>query len=108
MKWNERDSFEYFSLNSLKDSKTRNKVIDEPTSSINFTAEKGKLSIMFSVLHYKYLMDTNQSAYVKGAVDGVDVDGVVELSPEFDGYNTEPGEVQIKRFSQPIGKLILI
>ncbi len=95
--WKERSSFNYFTYETLSKKGNAFKFIDEPTSSIYATAEKGKLSIMFSVLHYKYLMDNSQVKHIEGTIDGVQVNSVMPVRQEFDGYNNQPGESHIWR-----------
>ena len=72
--------------------------IDEPTNSFILTAEKNGHSIILSVFHPKYLKQENQNANVVGTIDGVDVDGFIDLNEKFDGYNNIPGEMYLVRF----------
>ncbi len=72
-------------------------MIDEPTSLIFANMEKDNLVVMFSLLHYKYLIQP-QDVHMEGTIDGVYVDKVQPLREQFDGYNNKPGESHIWRF----------
>jgi hypothetical protein len=72
--------------------------IDEPTNHFIITAEKKNHNIIISIFHPKYLKKDYQTKYVKGTVDGVDIDGYVPINEEFDGYNNQPGEMFLVRF----------
>ncbi len=95
--WTERHSFEYFNKEKLKGKGNTFRFIDEPTNSFFINFEKGKNVYTFSLLHYKYVMTKDQDKHVTGTIDGVAVDGVMPLNPEFDGYNNKPGEMHLLR-----------
>ena len=95
--WTERNSFEFFKKENLQGVENMFRFIDEPTNTFFLNFEKGKDVFTFSLLHYKHIMNKGQSKQVTGTVDGVPIDGVVALHPEFDGYNDKPGEMHLLR-----------
>lgn len=72
--------------------------IDEPTNHFIITAEKNNHNIILSIFHPKFLKKQYQEKYVTGVIDGVEVDGVIDINEPFDGYNNQPGEMYLIRF----------
>lgn len=97
LKWKERHCFDWFKPTKLAKEKNKLGFIDEPTSLIFANVEHDKLVVMFSLLHYKYLIQP-QNAHMQGTIDGVYVDKVQPIREQFDGYNNKPGESHIWRF----------
>lgn len=96
--WAERSSREFFSKSTW--SKPGNNIfqmIDEPTNTFTVSIEKDGHEFFLSAFHPKFLQARNQVRYVKGTVDGTPVDGYMDLNKPFDGYNQEPGEIEIVR-----------
>ena len=97
MEWKERNSFEYFKRESLKGKGNTFRFIDEPTSTMMLTLEKGKNVFLISVFHLKYLKQQFQDKHVTGTLDGVSVNGVIPINEPFDGYNDQPGQMHLTR-----------
>jgi hypothetical protein len=97
MEWKERNSFEYFKRESLKGKGNTFRFIDEPTSTMMLTLEKGKNVFFISVFHLKYLKEQFQDKLVTGTLDGVSVNGVIPINEPFDGYNDQPGQMHLTR-----------
>jgi hypothetical protein len=74
------------------------KWIDEPTNSIVITAEANDHEIILSVFHPKFEIAKGQSKYVTGVIDGVEINGVIDIEEPFDDYNNQPGEMHLVRF----------
>jgi hypothetical protein len=72
--------------------------IDEPTNSFILTAEKNGHNIIITAFHPKFLKDDNFNKHVTGIVDGIPVDGIIDVNEEFDGYNNQLGEMFLVRF----------
>lgn len=78
--------------------------IDEPTNNLKIVFDRNNNQFFLSVNHPKvvYINHTsqpnlNQSVLVNGTVDGVPINGYVNPNPQFDGYNTQPGELNITK-----------
>jgi len=95
--WKERHSFEYFSWDSIKQPGNTFRFIDEPTNSFGFSMEKKNNVIFLSVFHMKWLFNNTQVKHVSGTLDGVSVDKVMPVNEPFDGYNAQPGEMNLLR-----------
>jgi hypothetical protein len=72
--------------------------IDEPSNQFIVTAEKNKNVIYLTIFHPKYLKKNVQVKHITGTVDGVEVDKVMPLDEQFDGYNRQLGEMYLTRF----------
>lgn len=83
------------------------KWIDEPTNNLKIVFDKKNHQFFLSVNHPKLVYVNQTSApdlnnggnvHVTGTVDGVYHDANLPLNPQFDGYNTQPGELNISKF----------
>tara|TARA_R110000868_G_scaffold269233_1_gene528584 strand:- start:715 stop:1878 length:1164 start_codon:yes stop_codon:yes gene_type:complete len=74
------------------------KWIDEPTNTFALTIEKKNNVFFITAFHPKFLKKKYQTKHVQGTVDGVEVDQVMPINEEFDGYNNEPGQMHLTRF----------
>lgn len=95
--WKERSSFNYFTLDELSKKGQAFRFIDEPTSTFGFKMEKNNNVIDLSVFHMKWLFNKEQVKQVNGTIDGTEIDGVIPVSEQFDGYNAQPGEMNLVR-----------
>jgi hypothetical protein len=95
--WKERHSFEYFTWDKIKQPGNTFRFIDEPTNSFGFSMEKKNNVIFLSVFHMKWLFNNSQIKHVTGTLDGVEVDKVMPVNEPFDGYNAQPGEMNLLR-----------
>jgi hypothetical protein len=95
--WKERNSFEYFTWDKIKQPGNTFRFIDEPTNSFGFSMEKKNNVIFLSVFHMKWLFNNSQVKHVSGTLDGVEVDKVMPVNEPFDGYNAQPGEMNLIR-----------
>ncbi len=95
--WEERNSFEYFTWDKIKQPGNTFRFIDEPTNSFGFSMEKKNNVIFLSVFHMKWLFNNSQVKHVTGTLDGVEVDKVMPVNQPFDGYNAQPGEMNLIR-----------
>lgn len=94
----ERGSRDFFNPKNWEQPMDAARWIDEPTNTFALTLEKNKNQFTFSAFHPKFLFDNEQIKHIKGTVDGVAVDHVDYVSKPFDGYNQEPGELEIAQF----------
>ena len=72
-------------------------MIDEPSNTFVLSIEKNSHEIFLSVFHPKFLQNPEQIVYMKGTIDGVEVDGIYNINRPFDGYNQSPGEMELVR-----------
>ena len=93
--WTERSSRHFFLPKTWME-KGHNpfQLFDEPTNTFTLSIEKNGNEFFLSAFHPKFLQN-NQSKLVTGTVDGVAVNSVMDISKPFDGYNQEPGELEL-------------
>ena len=72
-------------------------MIDEPTNNFTISIEKDGNEFFLSAFHPKFLQADDQERYMKGTIDGTEVDGVYHINKPFDGYNQTPGEMELVR-----------
>jgi len=94
----ERTSAEFYNPSTWKQPMDALRWIDEPTNSFTISAEKNNNIIYATAFHPKFLKKDYQNKHVIGTVDGIDVDKVIPINKEFDGYNNQPGEMHMTRF----------
>jgi hypothetical protein len=96
--WQERSSREFFNPKTwMVEGNNPLQIIDEPTNTFTLSLEKNGHEIFLSAFHPKFLQNTNQTKYMQGTVDGVEVDGIYDINRPFDGYNQSPGEMELVR-----------
>lgn len=96
--WLERGSREFFQYAKWTEQGNNPlKMIDEPSNTFVLSIEKNGHEIFLSVFHPKFLQNPEQIVYMKGLIDGVEVDGIYNINRPFDGYNQFPGEMEIVR-----------
>ena len=96
--WAERSSREFFEPKTWKqEGNNPFQMIDEPSNTFTVSIEKNGNEFFLSAFHPKFLQEQNQVKYMKGTIDGVEVDGVQALNEPFDGYNQRPGESELVR-----------
>ncbi len=96
--WVERSSREFFNPKTwAKEGNNPAQLIDEPTNTFVLSLEKNGHEFFLSAFHPKFLHDADQVKYMKGTIDGVEVDGVYDVNRPFDGYNQEAGEMELVR-----------
>lgn len=94
--WAERGSRNFFEWKTL--TKKGNNIlqwIDEPTNTFTISLEKDGHEFFLSAFHPKFLQADNQVKYMLGTIDGTAIDGFYEINRPFDGYNQEPGEMEL-------------
>jgi hypothetical protein len=81
--------------------------IDEPTNNLKIVMDKNNHQFFLSINHPKLVyinghtnpgLNNNGNVHVTGTVDGIYHDGTMPVNPVFDGYNTQPGELNITKF----------
>ena len=96
--WTERGSREFFQYAKWTEQGNNPlKMIDEPSNTFVLSIEKNGHEIFLSVFHPKFIQNPEQIVYMKGLIDGVEVDGIYNINRPFDGYNQFPGEMEIVR-----------
>ena len=96
--WIERGSRHYFHAETwAEEGNNPTQIIDEPSNTFALSIERNSHEFFLSVFHPKFLGNTEQMAYMKGTIDGVEIDGVYNTNRPFDGYNQSPGEMEIVR-----------
>ena len=96
--WIERGSRDFFQYKKLTEQRNNPlQMIDEPSNTFVLSIEKNSHEIFLSVFHPKFLQNPEQIVYMKGTIDGVEVDGIYEINRPFDGYNQFPGEMELVR-----------
>ena len=96
--WAERSSREFFTPATWKEEGNNPfQMIDEPTNTFTLSLEKNGHEFFISAFHPKFLQAADQVKYMKGTIDGVEVDGYAPVNKPFDGYNQEPGESELVR-----------
>ncbi len=96
--WAERSSREFFEPKTWKEEGNNPfQVIDEPTNTFVMSIEKNGHEFFLSAFHPKFLQAKDQVKYMKGSIDGVEVDGFLEINKPFDGYDQVPGESELVR-----------
>lgn len=85
----ERHSFNYFRKENLKGKGNTFRFFDEPTNSAFLSAKKGKNVITVSMLHHKYLKETNQVRHVTGTIKGNEVDKDMMINSRDDWQNDD-------------------
>lgn len=94
--WAERSSREFFSPKTWRQPGNNPlQAIDEPTNTFVVSIERDGHEFFLSAFHPKFLQAPGQIKSMKGAIDGVPVDGRHPLDKPFDGYNQTPGESEI-------------
>jgi hypothetical protein len=96
--WAERSSREFFTYDEWKKPGSNPlQMIDEPTNTFTISIEKNGHEFFLSAFHPKFLQADNQVKYVKGTIDGTEVDGVVPINKPFDDWDQVPGESELVR-----------
>jgi hypothetical protein len=96
--WIERGSREFFQYKKWTEQRNNPlQMIDEPSNTFVLSIEKNSHEIFLSVFHPKFLQNPEQIVYMKGTIDGVEVDGINNINRPFDGYNQFPGEMELVR-----------
>lgn len=96
--WAERSSREFFLPKTWKEEGNNPlQVIDEPTNTFVLSLEKNGHEFFLSAFHPKFLQKEGQVKYMKGNIDGTEVDGVAQINKPFDGYDQTPGESELVR-----------
>lgn len=96
--WAERGSREFFTPEEWKkEGSNPFQMIDEPTNTFVLSIEKDGHEFFLSAFHPKFLQQTDQVKYMKGTIDGVEVDGYQDINKPFDGYDQVPGESELVR-----------
>lgn len=105
--WTERGSRDFFKFEKLFLTKGNNpfQIIDEPSNKFVASLEKNGHKFFLSAFHPKFYQE-DQTKYMKGTIDGVEVDGVYDINKPFDGYNQEPGEMELVRNQNTGGEMI--
>lgn len=94
----ERTSADFYNPKTWKQPMDALRWIDEPTNSFTISAEKNNNIIFATAFHPKFLKQDHQNKHVTGTVDCVQVDKVMPINEQFDGYNNQPGEMNMTRF----------
>ena len=96
--WLERGSREFFQYVKWTE-KGNNplQMIDEPSNTFILSIERNSHEFFLSIFHPKFLQNPEQIVYMKGTIDGLEVDGVYTINRPFDGYNQLPGEMELVR-----------
>ena len=106
--WIERGSREFFQYKKWTEQGNNPlQMIDEPSNTFVLSIEKNSHEIFFSVFHPKFLQNPEQIVYMKGTIDGVEVDGIYNINRPFDGYNQSPGEMELVRNENTKGEILL-
>ena len=96
--WAERGSREFFKSSTWKEEGNNpSQMLDEPSNTFTVSIEKNNNEFFLTAFHPKFLQKTDQIKYMKGTIDGVEVDGNYDINKPFDGYNQEPGEMELVR-----------
>ena len=96
--WTERGSREFFQYKKWTEQGNNPlQMIDEPSNTFVLSIEKNSHEFFLSVFHPKFLQNPEQIVYMKGTIDGVEVDGIYNINRPFDGYNQFPGEMELVR-----------
>lgn len=96
--WVERSSRKFFNPKTwMIEGNNPAQFIDEPTNTFVISLEKNGHEFFLSAFHPKFLQDADQIKYMKGTIDGVEVDGEYNINRPFDGYNQQPGEMELVR-----------
>lgn len=94
----ERTSSDFYNPKNWEGFQDAFRWIDEPTNSFILNAENKNNVLYFTAFHPKFLKQDYQEKHVTGTVDGVQVDKVMPINEEFDGYNNQQGEMHLVRF----------
>tara|TARA_R110000868_G_scaffold334233_5_gene594969 strand:+ start:5288 stop:6466 length:1179 start_codon:yes stop_codon:yes gene_type:complete len=94
----ERTSASYWNPANWENFEDAFKWIDEPTNTFAITIEKKNNIYFITAFHPKFLKKQFQVKHVQGTVDGIEVDQMMPINEEFDGYNNEPGQMHLTRF----------
>jgi hypothetical protein len=80
------------------------KWIDEPTNNLKIVFDANNHQYFLSINHPKVIYSNansypnlNRDILVKGTIDGIPVSGYMPISQKFDGYNAQPGELNITK-----------
>ena len=96
--WTERGSREFFQYKKWTEQGNNPlQMIDEPSNTFALSIERNSHEFFLSVFHPKFLQNPEQVVYMKGTIDGVEVDGIYNINRPFDGYNQSPGEMELVR-----------
>ena len=96
--WLERGSREFFQYAKwTEQGNNPTQMIDEPSNTFVLSIERNSHEFFLSVFHPKFLQNPEQIVYMKGTIDGVEVDGIYNINRPFDGYNQSPGEMELVR-----------
>jgi hypothetical protein len=104
--WVERSSRKFFSPKTwMIDGNNPAQIIDEPTNTFVLSLEKNGHEFFLSAFHPKFFHDSKQVKYMKGTIDGVEVDGEYHINRPFDGYNQDAGEMELARNQNTGGEM---
>jgi len=96
--WIERGSREFFQYTKwTEQGNNLLQIIDEPSNTFVLSIERNSHEFFLSVFHPKFLQNPEQIVYMKGTIDGIEVDGTYNINRPFDGYNQFPGEMELVR-----------
>ena len=96
--WVERGSREFFHYKKwTEEGSNPLQMVDEPSNTFVLSAERNSHEFSLSVFHPKFLQNPKQVVYMKGEIDGIEVNGIYNINSPFDGYNQSPGEMELVR-----------
>lgn len=105
--WVERSSRKFFNPKTwMIEGNNPAQIIDEPTNTFVLSLEKNGHEFFLSAFHPKFFHDAEQVKYMKGTIDGIEVDGEYLINRPFDGYNQSPGEMELARNQNTGGEMI--
>ena len=106
--WTERGSREFFQYAKwTEQGNNLLQIIDEPSNTFVLSIERNSHDLFISVFHPKFLQNPEQVVYMKGEIDGVEVDGTYNINRPFDGYNQFPGEMELVRNENTHAEILL-
>jgi len=106
--WTERGSRKFLHYTTWTDQGNNPlQMIDEPSNTFVLSIERNSHDLFISVFHPKFLQNPEQIVYMKGTIDGVEVDGTYNINRPFDGYNQFPGEMELVRNENTHAEILL-
>jgi len=106
--WTERGSREFFQYKKWTEQGNNPlQMIDEPSNTFVLSIERNSHEFFLSVFHPKFLQNPEQVVYMKGTIDGVEVDGIYNINRPFDGYNQSPEEMELVRNENTNAEILL-
>jgi len=106
--WTERGSREFFQYKKWTEQGNNPlQMIDEPSNTFALSIERNSHEFFLSVFHPKFLQNPEQVVYMKGTIDGVEVDGIYNINRPFDGYNQSPEEMELVRNENTNAEILL-